>query len=60
MERNFSRRKAISVAGKVAISAIVAGGVAAIGGYYAGQVAAAPAKVTETRTVLITHKTARN
>jgi ABC-type glycerol-3-phosphate transport system substrate-binding protein len=59
MERNFSRRKAISVAGKVAISAIVAGGVAAIGGYYAGQVAAAPAKVTETRTVTAAPATAR-
>jgi simple sugar transport system substrate-binding protein len=47
----FSRRKALSTAAKVAISAVVAGVVAGVGGYFAGS-AAAPAKtIRETVTV---------
>ena len=52
----ISRRKAISTAAKVGISAVVAGVIAGIGGYFAGSSAApvAPPKtvtVTETKTV---------
>jgi len=47
--RKVSRRKALSTAGKVAISAIVAGAVAGVGGYLAGS--AGVKKETETVTV---------
>lgn len=55
-KRKLSRREAIGTAGKVAISAIVAGVVAGVGGYFAGSAAAPGAttvtqKVTETKTV---------
>ncbi|HDD40615.1 MAG TPA: sugar ABC transporter substrate-binding protein [Nitrososphaeria archaeon] len=43
-KKKISRRKALSTAGKVAISAIVAGVIAGAGGYFAGS-AAAPTKV---------------
>ncbi|MEM2690269.1 MAG: hypothetical protein QXI27_06460, partial [Nitrososphaerota archaeon] len=47
----LSRRSALSTAAKIAISVVVTGAVAGVGGYLAGS-AAAPAKtVTETRTV---------
>jgi len=53
-----SRREALSTAGKVAISAIVAGVVAGVGGYLAGSAAVPPPKtVTETvagKTVTVT------
>jgi len=54
LRKKLSRRKAISTAGKVAISAIVAGVVAGVGGYYAGSAAAAPTTVKETVTKTVT------
>ena len=49
--KKFSRRKAITTAGKVAISAVVAGCIAGAGGYFAGRAAAPPAgTVTSTVT----------
>ncbi|MEM2294256.1 MAG: substrate-binding domain-containing protein [Nitrososphaerota archaeon] len=51
LRKKFSRRNAISTAGKVAISAIVAGVVAGVGGYYAGSAVAAPTTITKTETV---------
>lgn len=55
-EKKLTRRQALSTAGKIAISAVVAGVVAGVGGYLAGS-AAAPGKevtVTETKTVTST------
>jgi len=56
LRKRLSRRKALSTAGKVAISAVVAGVVAGVGGYLAGSSAVPAAetitqKVTETKTV---------
>ena len=52
-EKKITRRDALSTAGKVAISAVVAGVVAGIGGYYAGS--AVPAKtVTSISTKTVT------
>lgn len=51
--KRISRRKALSTAGKVAISAIVAGIIAGAGGYFAGS-SAAPGKETVTQTVTST------
>jgi len=47
----ISRRKALSTAAKVAISAVVAGVVAGVGGYFAGSTAAPPKTIRETVTV---------
>ena len=51
LNKKLSRRKAISTAGKIAISAVVAGVVAGVGGYYAGSAAAPPTTITKTETV---------
>jgi len=48
LRKKISRRKAITTAGKIAISAVVAGVVAGVGGYYAGTSAAPAATVTKT------------
>jgi len=53
---NISRRKALSTAAKVGITAVIAGVVAGVGGYLAGTAAAPPAApktvtVTKTKTV---------
>ena len=43
VQNKMSRREAISTAGKIAISAVIAGVVAGVGGYYAGtQIAQLP------------------
>ena len=49
----FSRREALSTAGKVAISAIIAGVIAGLGGYYAGTTIS-PRTITETKTKTVT------
>ncbi len=52
--KKISRRKALSTIGKIAITAVVAGAVAGVGGYYVGS-AIAPAK-TVTKKITITTK----
>jgi multiple sugar transport system substrate-binding protein len=50
--KKISRREALSTAGKIAISVVVAGGVAGVGGYLAGSAAVPPARtITETKIV---------
>ena len=50
LSQKISRRSAISTAGKIAITAVVAGVVAGVGGYLAGSAAAPPKTVTSTAT----------
>ena len=50
LKKKVTRRKALSTAGKVAVSAIVAGVVAGVGGYYAGGAGAGGRTVTQTVT----------
>ena len=45
LREKLTRREALSTAGKIAVTAVVAGAVAGVGGYFAGS-AAAPAKVS--------------
>ncbi len=53
--RKYSRREALSTAGKVAISVILAGAAAGIGGYYVGASVTPSAKIeTITRTETVT------
>jgi multiple sugar transport system substrate-binding protein len=50
--KKISRREALSTAGKIATSAVVAGVVAGVGGYFAGSATVPPARtLTETKTV---------
>jgi putative spermidine/putrescine transport system substrate-binding protein len=44
----YTRRSALSTAGKIAITTVLAGVIAGIGGYYAGSSTAAPSVKTET------------
>jgi len=58
--RKISRREALSTAGKIAVSVIITGVVAGVGGYYLGSTTAPLATITktetrtETRTVTVT------
>jgi len=54
INKKISRREALSMAGKVAIGAVVAGVVAGIGGYYAGATTVPPSVKTETVTRTVT------
>ena len=53
-KKRVSRRKALSTAGKVAISAIVAGVVAGVGGYYVGSTGAVGGVVAPARRIKLT------
>ena len=50
-KKKLTRRQALSTAGKVALSAVVAGVIAGVGGYYAGAQAAPVKTVTTEKTV---------
>ena len=50
-DKKISRREALSTAGKVAATAIIAGVIAGVGGYFAGSSAAPPKVSTVTKTV---------
>jgi hypothetical protein len=49
--KRYSRREAISTTAKVAAGVVIAGGVGAFAGYYAGMTTATPAVKTETKTI---------
>lgn len=56
-DKKISRREALSTAGKVAATAIIAGVIAGVGGYFAGSSAAPPKVSTVTKTVTETAAT---
>ena len=51
LKTKLSRRKALSTAGKIAITAVVAGAIAGVGGYLAGSTRVAPATPAPEKTV---------